>query len=406
MNDSSFHPVILAPTYNNAPHLLGVLHAIEPIGCPILVVDDGCTDGSSALLDAWAAERPATRRVIHHAKNAGKAAALRTGFAAARAAGYTHAATMDTDGQLDAADLAKLIELARADPAAMVVGRRDDTTTEYPGASRAGRRISNTLVRWESGLRVSDTQCGLRVYPLAALPHLRASAERFGFETEVLASAGFAGLRLVEENIVCRYEVPGGRITHFKKWRDSFAAVRMHARLLARSLFTFGGRRLDPTATSGTMLRRFLRWLNPMEAWRAAGRDGAGRSRFAAAVAVGVFLGVTPFFGLHAIFALLVARWLRLPPLPTLLGSNISIPPLGPVIWFAALSLGNRVLHGAWPTAEQFDASDIGILALLGDLAWEWVVGSFLLGIAMAIVTYAFVEALLLGRTVWRRWRD
>src|SRR5260221_10677818 len=111
-HDSPFNPAVIAPTFNNARTLLVVLRGIEESDLPVIVINDGCTDGTADLLQAWqqSGER---RSVLTHGVNRGKAAALRTGFAHAVAGGFTHAVTIDTDGQLDPAEIPKLLRTAR-----------------------------------------------------------------------------------------------------------------------------------------------------------------------------------------------------------------------------------------------------------------------------------------------------
>jgi len=78
--------------------------------------------------------------VIDHPRNRGKAAALQTGFAAAAEAGYTHAVTMDSDGQLDPEQIPELLAAAHEHPRALVLGVRDASRPDYPsGAAGAAR---------------------------------------------------------------------------------------------------------------------------------------------------------------------------------------------------------------------------------------------------------------------------
>src|SRR5439155_15804669 len=130
--------------------------------------------------------------LLAHHQNRGKAAALRTGFAAAAERGHTHAVTIDTDGQHEPTDIPALLRAAEQSPKALIVGARDEMAADYPARSRVGRRGSNFFVWLESGLRVSDSQCGLRVYPLELLRVARCGAGYFGFETEILTRAAWA----------------------------------------------------------------------------------------------------------------------------------------------------------------------------------------------------------------------
>src|SRR5687768_4853449 len=136
MSEASFKTVVVAPTYNNAGTLPALIDGVLALGLPLIVVDDGSTDDTASIL-----ARRKDLRVITHPRNRGKAAALRSGFAAAGEAGYTHAVTIDTDGQHDPAEIPKLLARAKESPEALVLGLRDDDAPGYPARSRFGRRI-------------------------------------------------------------------------------------------------------------------------------------------------------------------------------------------------------------------------------------------------------------------------
>src|SRR5690349_18852390 len=83
---------VVAPTYNHAGPLRGVLTGLEALGLTVIVVVGGSGGGTDGVLDAWAG---AGRVVVRHPKNRGKAEALGSGFDAAYRQGFTHAATID-----------------------------------------------------------------------------------------------------------------------------------------------------------------------------------------------------------------------------------------------------------------------------------------------------------------------
>ena len=199
-------PLVVAPSYNNAGTLDAVIEQLLQLKLDVLVVNDGSTDGTAELL-ARRVTTDMSRRfhTLSHPINRGKAAALCTGFEWAVEHGYTHAATIDTDGQLNPDDLLSLLELSATDPTAMVVGIRDADAPDYPRASRFGRRFSNTLIWMESGLTIADSQCGLRVYPLHLLPRLNCCSGHFGFETEVLTRLGWINGHVLTAPVSCRY---------------------------------------------------------------------------------------------------------------------------------------------------------------------------------------------------------
>ena len=150
-------PVAVAPTYDNASTLREVLDRIAATGVAVIVVNDGSTDETATLVESWIADRGDTAdEVVTHDVNRGKAAALVTGFTRAIERGFTHAVTMDTDGQLDPEQIPELLAVSESHPAALVVGARDDSRPDYPQRSRVGRRWSNLAIRVESGAASGD----------------------------------------------------------------------------------------------------------------------------------------------------------------------------------------------------------------------------------------------------------
>jgi glycosyltransferase involved in cell wall biosynthesis len=396
-NPLSFSPVVLTPTYNNARTLIDVLDRIARLGLPLIVVNDGSTDDTAARLEAWKPGVTSSVEVATHEQNRGKAAALQTGFATARRLGYTHALTIDTDGQLDPEQIPDLLRAAEEAGDAFVLGARDDTRSDYPAKSRIGRRVSNTMIWMESGARVRDSQCGMRVYPLAMFDVLKCAAGRFSFEAEIITRAGWAHWPIVEVPVVCHYTPPGGRVSHFKPWRDSFHGFFMHARLVFRALAPVGHRKWPGYTPKHEPPRKWMkevvRWLSPLRAWRELRSEGDGIDRSTAAVgfATGVLLANLPIYGLQTAASLYIARRLHLHPIPVVAGSQISTPPLGIALSIAAISLGHFLLHGKWILWQNLDYTQIGFGQMLGPLIGAWWLGGFLIGLALG--TAAFFSA-------------
>jgi glycosyltransferase involved in cell wall biosynthesis len=393
MADRELRPVVVAPTFNNAGTLGDVLARIAALGLPVIVINDGCGDGTAGLLARLGVENAIPgMTVITHPVNRGKAAALYSGFDAARESGYTHAVTIDTDGQLDPEEIPVLLAVARENPDALVVGKRDERIEGYPTKSRLGRRISNLLIRLESGVRVEDSQCGFRVYPLGLIAALKCRVGHYGFETEVITRAGWAGCAIAQAPVTCRYLPGDQRVSHFRPGLDTLRAMRMHLALLGRALFPFPKHPRWPDAENeekGPFWQRLWEWLNPKRAWQQLRQSEVGRTEIAAGLSVGVFIGNLPAYGLQSVMSLYAARRLHLHPLPVLLGSHVSTPPVGPLLIGAAIGLGHLLLHGTLPAWSDFDPGRAGWSAILGPRLLEWSIGALLLGFVMAVMTFA-----------------
>ena len=236
-----FLPIVVLPTYHNERTLAGVVRRVRAGGRPCLIVDDGCQDNTPLILKDLIAEAnrdggPAVY-TYKHTQNLGKAAALNHGFREVADRGFTHAITVDTDGQHDPEEIPRLEEAAKAAPDALVMGEREDKVDGgTPWNSLVGRKFSNGLIWFGGGLTVKDSQTGFRVYPVKMAETLRCRVQRFGFETEILVRLGRAGGRVVRVPITSRYLPAGERVSHFRPWLDSARWVVMHCLLTAERL--------------------------------------------------------------------------------------------------------------------------------------------------------------------------
>jgi uncharacterized protein (DUF2062 family) len=392
---------VIAPTFNNVRTLRAVLDGLSEQGfASVIVVNDGSTDATGDVLSEWHDEGNHGRVVVRHTTNRGKAAAMFSGFALAREHGFTHALTIDTDGQHDPKDATRLAARCAHKPLALVLGRRP-CERQYPLCSRFGRAVSNAMVQICGGAKVDDSQCGLRVYPLDLLEALGSKTSRYAFETEVLIRAAWANVLILEEPIRCIYDLPGGRISHFRLLRDSGAAVLMHARLLARSISPWPARQLCPEvpgqAATGTIFERACRWLSPFRALRQLRRDAAERERLGASIGWGLFIGTQLPLGYKGALCLLLAKIFRLQPLVTLATSSLSTPPLGFALWAGAIIVGHLILHGRWPTPDRYDLSHLGPAVVVRTVALEWLVGGLAFGACLGITAWLVTNVIVRG---------
>ena len=135
-------PAILVPAFDAKDTIGPVVAGLRcELGddVPIIVIDDGSSDGTSDV-----AER-AGATVVRHDENRGKGAAIRTGLVAARNAGCNVAVTVDADGQ-HPPDQAERLLSATADETAIVLGTRDLATSGAPWGNVIGNRASNFFV--------------------------------------------------------------------------------------------------------------------------------------------------------------------------------------------------------------------------------------------------------------------
>jgi glycosyltransferase involved in cell wall biosynthesis len=218
----------LIPAYQASRSLKQVLddlRAHDPEGA-LLVVDDGSTDGSGDIARASGID------VVTHDQNQGKGVALRSGFAWLAERGFQTAVTVDADGQHRAEDAVMLAKHA-APASALVLGVRDLARDGAPKPSQFSNRFSNWWVSRFSGQELSDTQCGLRRYPLQATLLLDSDARGYGFECEMLVRAARRGIPIVEVPVRVIYPPKAERVSHFHVVSDP---VRIVLRLVHTAL--------------------------------------------------------------------------------------------------------------------------------------------------------------------------
>jgi glycosyltransferase involved in cell wall biosynthesis len=199
---------------------------------PVIVVDDGSTDNGPGAL---AAESGITLLTLP--SNRGKAEALRAGFAWADEGGFTHAITLDADGQHPTDALGAFAAACRRHPEAFVIGVRDLRRAGAPTLRRLSNALSNFCFKLETGVHLPDTQCGYRVYPLRSALRLGARAARYAFELEILVRAAWSNLRLQPLPVSVDYAAPTSRLSHFQPVRDFLRILAVHLRLLAQAPF-------------------------------------------------------------------------------------------------------------------------------------------------------------------------
>ncbi|MEX2214771.1 MAG: DUF2062 domain-containing protein [Phycisphaeraceae bacterium] len=390
---------MVAPTYNNAATLCTVLAGVRALGLPVIVVNDGCTDDTTARLQTFIASQPAAAvTVVMHEKNQGKAAALRTGFDEAGRRGYTHAVTIDTDGQHAPSDIPSLLEAAAKEPTALILGERTSATGETPGASMLGRRMANLAIHGSTGQWVRDSQCGLRVYPLALLEGVPCRTSRYAFESEIITRALWAGWSVVPVPVTSRYAPPEERVSHFRPLLDSAHGILLQLLLLIREWFLLPHR---CTAKTKAPRRKqpWLEWMHPAGLMQQARGDSGQQTALAAGLAIGVFIGCLPLYPLQPLIAFYTARRWRLHPLSMLAGSLISLPPLGPLVVIASLFIGHLLLQWSVPDLSAFDFSWLtGTLDLLGRAPLEWLIGSLLVGTVTTVLAFFVIWAILSRR--------
>lgn len=227
--------LVLIPSFNSGAQLFETVRAARARWPDVWVVVDGSTDGSGEALRAAAAADPGVR-VLALPENRGKGAAVLHGLREAAAAGFTHALTMDADGQHPADRIPAFVAASRDDPGAMVLGV-PVFGPEAPMVRVRGRRVSNWWAGLETGWAgIGDSLCGFRIYPIAPLLAVMERTRwmrRFDFDPEAAVRLSWAGVRAVNLPAPVRYlSAAQGGVSHFRYVRDNALLTWMHTRLV------------------------------------------------------------------------------------------------------------------------------------------------------------------------------
>lgn len=216
----SMRVAALVPAYQAAAHLGEVLLGLAALPDPphVLVVDDGSRDATAAVARQFGAE------VHAFAANRGKGHALLAGFE--RLAGFDAVVTLDADGQHAPGCVPAFVAAAEAG-ADLVLGRRA-ITAEMPPLRRFANRFSSGWCSAIAGQRISDSQCGFRLYRREVLARTAVRASRYEVETEMAVRAARLGFRLAEVEVPTVY---GDETSHLSLTRDVPRIVGMMIRL-------------------------------------------------------------------------------------------------------------------------------------------------------------------------------
>lgn len=227
--------VVVIPSYDTGALVYDTVRAARAAWSPVWVVVDGSSDGTADGLQALAADDPGLR-VDVLPRNVGKGAAVLHALEAARDAGFTHALTMDADGQHPADLIAAFMAASAAQPGAMILGR-PVFDASAPLLRVRGRRISNAWTNLETlGAGIDDSLYGFRVYPIAPLVEImrgQAWMRRFDFDTEAVVRLAWRGVTPINIAAPVKYlRADEGGVSHFRYGRDNVLLTWMHLRLL------------------------------------------------------------------------------------------------------------------------------------------------------------------------------
>ena len=183
---------VIIPTYNNAGTILQVVQSVMAYCNQLIVVDDGCTDGTSDILNT----------------------------------------------------IPLLVKENEKSPSSIIVGCRNLTEENMPRQNTFANRFSNFWFRLQTGVNLSDTQSGYRLYPLASLRGLSLITSRYEAELELLVYASWAGVQIKSVPVKVYYPPAEERVSHFRPIYDFVRISILNTILCIAALFYGYPRRL------------------------------------------------------------------------------------------------------------------------------------------------------------------
>ena len=245
----------LIPAFQCADRIGRVVAGTRRYVSDIVVVDDGSKDGSADVALSTGA------RVVRHADNQGKGAAIRSGLAVLLGEPHTHVLMLDGDGQHDPEDIPGF--LSAASDADLVLGNRLWKPEAVPRKRFWTNFLGTRALELMSGYPLEDSQCGFRLVAAAFLRRMALVGRRYSVDTEILVRAGRLRARFQHVPVQVIYD---GAVSHYRPIADTVHILLSAVRFKTDE----GDLRRDPGPDAWRCLVAAPQVLHP------AGRDPQG----------------------------------------------------------------------------------------------------------------------------------
>lgn len=369
---------VLIPTYNNEKTLKRVIDGVLEYTESIIVVNDGSTDSTLQILSQYS-----QITVISLPENKGKGNGLKIGFRKAKELGYHYAITIDSDGQHYPDDIPVFVEaLLQEKEDVLLIGNRNMSQDGIPKKSSFGNRFSNFWFWFETGIKLEDTQSGYRLYPLLKIPK-KYFTPKFEFEIEIIVRTAWRHVPVKNVPVKVLYD-PAERVSHFRPFKD-FTRISILNTILVTITLLYIIPRNFVNNFKKKSFKRFLK-EDVLES------DGSNRTK-AFSIALGVFIGLSPFWGFHTLLVISLSVLFKLNKVLAFIASNVSLPPFIPFVIAASLFLGSPFVH----SDSNILSSELNFELIKNNLL-QYVIGSAILATSMAVLcgigTFLFLNKL------------
>lgn len=323
---------VLIPTYNNSGTLQEVISNVLEYTKDIIVVNDGSTDNTKQIL-----QNIQVKAVVNFEKNQGKGMALRQGFKKAAELGYTHAITIDSDGQHKASDLPTFFKAIEENPHALYIGARNMHTENVPGTSSFGNNFSNFWFKFETGIDAPDTQSGYRAYPIFRYKNMRFFTTKYEFEIEVIVRSAWKDIPVLFLPIDVYYPPQEERITHFRKIPDFTRISILNTVLVTMALLYYKPRNFIRNLKKKNLKELFKTYVV---------NSNEPTEKLMLAIFLGSFIGLSPYHGFKTMTIIALAVLLKLNKTISIGTAYIvGFAPLIPLLIFISHEVGAFILQ-------------------------------------------------------------
>jgi glycosyltransferase involved in cell wall biosynthesis len=366
---------VIMPTYNNAPKLRAVLKELESYKAHLIIVNDGCTDETESILKEFD-----PKYLLVHEQNKGKGVALQNAFRKAIDLGFSYAITIDSDGQHLPSDIPKFLDCIDEDTPTLSIGARNMDAEGVPGKSSFGNKFSNFWYWAETGIKLTDTQSGFRLYPLDAMKNMKFFTNKFEFEIEIIVRLAWKGCHVTSVPISVLYE--DDRISHFRPFKDFFRIS-----VLNTVLFTLAILAMHPYMYYRKIKKKGLKKYIA----ESTVQSKDSNLKLAISAGFGVFMGIVPIWGYQLGSAIGLAYLFKLNKPIVILTANISIPPFTIIIIYLSYLVG-AIFYGGQVMIEY---SEISLDTVKQD-AVQYLIGASVLsvfaGLLVSLISFAFLK--------------
>lgn len=227
---------VLIPAYQPDEKLVQLAAKLRDQDIAVTVVDDG---GGADYAHIFEQVSETGACVLYHSKNKGKGAALKTGIShLMKQTDVKGIVTADADGQHTLGDICLVMDTMAAHPDKLVIGARS-FKGNVPARSRFGNTLTRGIFRLATGLKVTDTQTGLRGLPRKLFAELSTlEGDRYEYEMNMLLNIERWGVEYTEVPIETVY-IEGNKSSHFHPLRDSWLIYGRILKFLTSSVASF-----------------------------------------------------------------------------------------------------------------------------------------------------------------------